>query len=68
MGGGFYNYAVEKVLIYNCTFLKNVATAHGGAITVGFNPYLEIRDSKFIGNACLTGQGGALNIINYMFP
>lgn len=40
----------------------------GGAITQGFNPYFEIRDSKFTGNMCLKGNGGAVNLNNFMFP
>lgn len=54
--------------ILNSTFNSNIAKAHGGAITQGFNPYLQIKDTEFYGNLCLKGQAGALNIINYMFP
>lgn len=52
----------------NCTFIENLANSHGGAISHGFNPYLDIRDSKFIKNICVKGFGGGLNIINYMQP
>lgn len=57
-----------KVQIFNTTFIGNVGQSNGGAINVGFNPYIEIVDCKFIANICTKGQGGAVNLVNFILP
>lgn len=34
---------------------------------MGFNPYLEIRDCKFIENVAVKGVGGAIKYVNFIF-
>lgn len=41
-GGGLFFYYANYVQLFNCTFKGNVARVTGGAIGVGYNPYLEI--------------------------
>lgn len=57
---------VTKVRILNCTFIENVAMYQGGALTQYFNTYLEVRDTRFIGNMCPQGNGGAVNLNNFI--